>query len=145
MKRTTKKTGVLPLLTLIIGAANSASVMADDFCCYHGGQIWKESGSARQARHFRQLERHEGQRDRGQPVIDSSNPWRTNSKTKMRKWPQGNSYIGMPPMNFYNRSPEYGRNFYGSESIPLGLYGPVDPYLLGWGTGWPMSPMPWGW
>lgn len=145
MKQVSKKISALTLLTLFIGAVNGTSVMANDFCCYHGGQIWKESASARQARQMRQLERHEDQRDQGQPVIDASNPWRTTSKSKVRKWPQGYSYVGAPPMNFYNRFPGYGRNFYGSEPVPLGLHGPVDPYLLGWSTGWPMSPMPWGW
>lgn len=123
---------------LIFGVVDIASVKAEGFCCYHAGQLWIESGSARQAR---QVERPGIQSGLSQSVINVVNPWRATNKTQVWQRRQAHPYVGSPPLNY----PGYSSSFYAAEPVPLGLYGPVDPYVLGWDTGWPASPMPWGW
>lgn len=126
-----------------------AAVQADDFCCYHGQQLWLESGSAQD---LRALPPSAGGRYLHLRPDDAGNPWRTSAGSQQPRAGSRTSVTGAVAYDYPAAAYTpgfYGPAFYGHDEVPLGLYGPVDPFLFGgdWMTGAPYAGWGpgWGW
>lgn len=136
--------------TVLLNSAVLSAAWGNDYCCYHGESIWLESDSAQSVRN----PDHGGQINRLRlDQIDQGNPWRSGGDRRDRQGrPHRNaSAYRIPsvagaypaaygiPLGMPGNGPDpWGTAWHELDAVPLGLFGPVDPFFIG--SGWPFHP-----